>query len=92
MPKYHSAGTFLTSETKPQGLFIIVPWAAVRHSFALKSSTRLVVCIQVSLLVLKVAISSPEYRLSFVSFANSHPMVCIGKVELGKPPSSSQTV
>ena len=41
---------FLTSKTKPQRLFIVVPWAAIAHFFILKSSTRLVVCIQVSLL------------------------------------------
>ena len=41
-------GTFLTSETEPQRLFILVPWAAVAHSFALRSFTRLVVRIRVS--------------------------------------------
>ena len=43
-------------------------------------------------LVLEVAISSPKCRLSFVPFANSHPMVCTGKVELGGSSSPTQPV
>ena len=37
-------------------------------------------------LILKVAISGLESSLLLISFANSHPVVGTGEVELGKPP------
>ena len=65
-------GTLLTSETEPQRLFIIVPWAAVAHSFALKSSTRLVVCIRVS--------PSDANRMSVLPKVTDHASVSQQKV------------
>ncbi len=38
-------------------------------------------------LVLEMAITGPEDRLPFVSFPNSHSMVGIGQIELGKTSS-----
>ena len=52
MSSEHSAGimtgTFLAPKTEPQRFFIIVPWAAVAHSFVLKSSIRLAACSRIS--------------------------------------------
>ena len=40
-------------------------------------------------LIFEVTVSSSERGLPLVPFADSHSMVCTGKVELGKPPSPS---
>ena len=43
-------------------------------------------------LILEVAISGPKSGLSFISFANSHPVIGIGEVKLGKSPCLPQLI
>ena len=43
-------------------------------------------------LILEVAVSGSKSSLSLISFANSHPVIGTGEVELGKPPCSSQSI
>ena len=43
-------------------------------------------------LIFEVAISGSESSLLLISFANSHPVIGTGKVELGKPPCLSQSI
>ena len=43
-------------------------------------------------LIFEVAVSGPESSLLLISFANSHPVIGIGEVKLGKPPCSSQSI
>ena len=43
-------------------------------------------------LIFEVAVSGPESSLPLISFANSHPVIGTGEVELGKPPCSSQSI
>ena len=40
-------------------------------------------------LIFEVAVSGPESSLPLISFANSHPVIGTGEVELGKPPCLS---
>ena len=40
-------------------------------------------------LIFQMTVSSSKRGLPLVSFADSHLIVCTGKVELGKPPSPS---
>ena len=37
-------------------------------------------------LIFEMTVSGPESSLSLISFANSHPVICTGKVKLGKSP------
>ena len=43
-------------------------------------------------LILKVFVSGPESSFPLISFANSHPVIGTGEVELGKPPCSPQLI
>ena len=43
-------------------------------------------------LIFEVTISGPENSLPLISFANSHPVMGTGEVELGKPPCSPQSI
>ena len=43
-------------------------------------------------LILEMTVSSPESSFLLISFVNSHPMIGIGEVKLGKPPSSPQLI
>ena len=56
-------GIFLTFKIETQRLFIIILWTAVVHSFVLKSSTHLVVYIQVSPLNANYMFVLPEVEI-----------------------------
>ena len=43
-------------------------------------------------LILEVTVSGPESSLLLISFANSHLMVSIGEIKLGKPPYLPQLI
>ena len=43
-------------------------------------------------LIFEIAVSSLESSLPLISFANSHPVVGTGEVELSKPPRSPQSI